>query len=168
MDPINVIQWVDTIDQSLSKFDPTHADYYHSNASAAKTPLNELDKWIQVQVSQIPQDRRKLVSDHAFFGYFAKRYGFEQTGMVTKSFSTNASPSALELTELQGEIQKAAVPAIFINNTSNPKIAEQIAKDLGIQIVQIYAGSLSQSGGDADTYQKYMRYDVARIVEALK
>jgi manganese/iron transport system substrate-binding protein len=168
MDPNNVIQWIETIDRALSELDPAHSDYFHANAVASKASLVELDKWIQDQVSVIPADHRKLVSDHAFFGYFAKRYDFEQAGMVNKSFSTSASPSAQDISQLQEEIQKAGIPAIFVSNTANPKIAEQLAEDLGIKIVPIYSGSLSQPNGEADTYQKYMQFDVTQIVNALK
>lgn len=168
MDPINVIAWVDVIDQSLSEFDPANRDYYHQNAAAAKVTLQDLDKWIVDQVSQIPPERRLLVSDHAVFGYFAQRYNFIVVGMVIHSFSTNASISAQDLSVLQQKILEEGALAVFVSHASNPKIAEQLANDLGIKVVQIYSGSLGQPGGEADTYEKYMHYNVTQIVNALK
>ncbi len=168
MDPMNIVQWTNTIEATLIEFDAENTEAYRSSTALAQNDLEVLDKWIQDQVTQIPMDRRKLVSDHQIFGYFARRYDFELTGLVISSFSTNASPSAQEIAQLQNEIKGSSVPAIFVSHTANPKIAEQIANDLGVKIVQIFAGSLSQPGGDADTYDKYMRFNVAQIVEALK
>jgi ABC-type Zn uptake system ZnuABC Zn-binding protein ZnuA len=58
------------------------------------------------QVNQIPQERRKLVTDHTVFTYFASRYGFEQIGAVVPSYSTLAQPSAQQLAELEDTIRE--------------------------------------------------------------
>jgi ABC-type Zn uptake system ZnuABC Zn-binding protein ZnuA len=60
------------------------------------------------------------------------------------------------------------VPAIFVSKDTNAALAEQIARDTGVNLVYVYSGSLGESGGEADTYLKYMRFNVAAIVAALK
>ncbi len=103
MDPTNVEHWVDRIEQALSEADPEQAATYQANAQAYRQALSDLDAWISQQVAQVPQANRKIVSDHVVFGYFARRYGFEQVGAVIPSISTLASPSAQELAALGGD-----------------------------------------------------------------
>jgi len=168
VDPNNVIVWAQNIAAALSDADPAHAGEYQANAEAYITELQELDAWIRTQVAQIPAENRKLVTDHLLYGYFAEEYGLEQVGALVGSFSTNASPSAQELAALEDLIRTQDIPAIFVGKSVNPALAEQVAQDTGIKVVSLYTGSLSESGGEADSYLKYMRYNVRAIVEALK
>ncbi|MBN1955510.1 MAG: zinc ABC transporter substrate-binding protein [Anaerolineae bacterium] len=168
LDPHNVIVWVQNIERALSQLDPVNAEIYTANAAAYRTELEELDAWIQAQVAQIAGPERRLVADHAMLGYFADRYGFEQVGAVLPGFSTLAEPSAQERAELEEAILALDVGAIFVGVTSNPRLAQQIARDTGIQVVPLYTGSLSASGGPAENYLALMRYNVTAIVTALQ
>jgi ABC-type Zn uptake system ZnuABC Zn-binding protein ZnuA len=168
MDPANVKQWVDRIEQVLSEADPEQAATYQANAQAYRQALSDLDAWISQQVVQVPQANRKIVSDHLVFGYFARRYGFEQVGAVIPSISTLASPSAQELAALEEIINSLGVKAIFVDSTVNPGLSQRIASDTQIQVVPVYSGSLSPAAGPAATYLDFMRANVTAIVQALK
>jgi len=167
-DPNNVIVWTQNIATALAKADPANASVYQANADTYIASLRELDAWIRNEVDQIPPERRKLVTDHYAFGYFADEYGFEQIGALVGSFSTNASPSAQEIATLEDTIRAQNVPAVFVGTTVNASLAEQVAQDTGTKIVPVYTGSLTAPGGDADSYLAFMRYNVSAIVEALK
>lgn len=167
-DPNNVIVWAQNIAAALAKSDPANAKTYQANADAYIAALTELDGWIRAQVEQIPAERRKIVTDHLVFGYFADEYGLEQVGALIGSFSTNAAPSAQELAALEDKIKEQGVPAVFVGQTVNPELAEQVAQDTGVKLVHVYTGSLSAPGGEADSYLAFMRYNVNAIVEALK
>jgi ABC-type Zn uptake system ZnuABC Zn-binding protein ZnuA len=167
-DPQNVEIWAGNAAKALSAADPDGAAYYRANADELIAELQALDAWIQEQVALIPEVNRKLVSDHAIFGYFAHRYGLQQAGLIMASFSTNAASSAQELAALEDVIASENVPAIFVSKGTNAALAEQIGRDTGVSVVYVYSGSLGEPGGEADTYLKYMRYNVAAIVAALK
>jgi ABC-type Zn uptake system ZnuABC Zn-binding protein ZnuA len=148
--------------------DPTNAEIYRNNAAAYSVELQELDSWVHTEVNRVPDDRRQLVTDHDALGYFANRYGFEQVGTIVSSFSTDAAPSAQELAELEDAIRSLTVPAVFVGTTVNPALAEQVAADTGTRLVPLYTGSLSEAGGEADSYLNFMRYNVRAIVDALR
>jgi manganese/iron transport system substrate-binding protein len=167
-DPNNVIVWTQNIAAALAKADPANASVYRANADTYIASLRDLDAWIRTEVAQIPPERRKLVTDHYAFGYFADEYGFEQVGALVGSFSTNASPSAQEIAALEDTIRAQNVPAVFVGATLNATMAEQVAQDTGTKIVSVYTGSLTAPGGDADSYLAFMRYNVNAIVSALK
>jgi manganese/iron transport system substrate-binding protein len=167
-DPQNVAVWVKNIQKTLSEADPKNASVYRANAEAYTNQLFQLDAWIRDQVMLIPLENKKMVTDHVSFTYFAERYGFEQVGAIIPSFSSLAEPSAQDLADLETKIKEMNVPAVFISEAANPTLAQQIAKDTGVNIVRLFNGSLSEPTGLAPTYLDFMRYNVEAIVKALK
>jgi ABC-type Zn uptake system ZnuABC Zn-binding protein ZnuA len=167
-DPNNVVTWVNNIQQTLVALDPANASSYESNASSYEAELHELDAWVREQVSQIPQEQRKIVTDHDIFGYFVERYGFTQVGAIFPGYSTLTEPSAKELAELEDKVRDLDVKAVFVGHTVNPSLAQRVAEDTGVQLVYVYTGSLSQAGEPADSFIAYVRYNVNAIVNALK
>ncbi len=167
-DPNNVAVWTRNIAQALSALDSENAETYAENAEAYEVELGELDAWIQDQVAGVPEGNRKLVTDHASFGYLARRYGFEQVGAVFPGYSTLAEPSARELAALEDAIEKYEVRAVYVGLTINPDLARRVAEDTGTKLVYLYAGSLSEEDGPAGDYLAMMRYNVSAIVDALR
>jgi len=167
-DPNNVVIWVRNIEGALSALDPGNAGVYQANTQAYVAKLEALDAWIREQVAQVPEENRKIVTDHRVLGYFARAYGFELVGAVVEAYSAAAEPSAQEIVALEDNIRQIGVPAVFVGRTVNPKLAARVAEDTGIQLVPLYTGSLSEAGGEADSYIDFMRYDVSAMIAALK
>jgi ABC-type Zn uptake system ZnuABC Zn-binding protein ZnuA len=166
-DPRNVAAWSETIAQVLATADPDHASMYRARADAYQREIGELDRWIRDRVATVPEEARRLVTDHEAFGYFADLYGFEQTGTIFAGYSTLSEPSARELAALEDAIRAAGVPCLFVGTTIPSDLAERVAADTGTRIVFLYTGSLSEPGGPAATYLDLMRFDVEQIVEGL-
>ena len=167
-DPNNVMVWTQKVSRTLGEADPANVNAYAANAEKYQTELEELDAWIREQVSQIPVEQRKIVTDHRLFGYFVEEYGFEQVGAIIPGYSSLAEPSAQELAAIEDAIHDLDVKAVFVGNTVNPMLAERIAEDTGTQLISIYTGSLSEPGGGAESYLTYMRYNTIAFVDALK
>ena len=167
MDPTLVAAWTVEIAEVLSEVDPDHAGAYSQRAATLAGELDELDAWVREQVAAIPQHRRILMTDHGVFGYFADRYGFKVLDTVNPGFSTASEPSARHLAGLRDAITEHAVAAVFVGVTVNPQAAQAVTDDLGIEVVALYTGSLSQPDGPAATYQDFIRVNVERIVAAL-
>ena len=169
-DAANAIVMVGNIRDALVSADPAHADRYEANATATIARFQELDAWIREQVAILPQDRRKLVTSHDTFGYFADAYGFEIIGTALGSLSTEAGdPSARDIGLLVEEIAAAGVPAIFAENVANPDLMTAIAAEAGVQLAPtLYTDALGPAGSPGETYDGMMRSNVMTIVDALK
>jgi manganese/iron transport system substrate-binding protein len=165
--PTNVAIFVHNIEHALSSLDPANADTYRANAQAYQTSLQTLDEWIKTQIATIPPENRKLITDHASFGYYADRYGLEQIGAVIPAFSTAAEPSARQLAALEDATRTYGVKAVFVGTTVNPGLARQVAEDTGTQLVTLYTGSLGPPGSGVETYVDYTCYNTITIIEAL-
>lgn len=166
--PANALVFVKNIEHALSRLDPANADLYRANAEAYAAELETLDAWVKAQTASIPPENRELVTDHAMFGYYAERYGLEQIGAVIPAFSSAAEPSANDLAALTDAITAAGVKAVFVGNTVNSSLARRVADDTGVQLVQLYTGSLGLPGSGVETYLEYIRYNTTAIVAALK
>lgn len=166
-DPRNVAAWSETIARVLAEADPDHASTYRARADAYQKEIGELDLWIRDRVATIPNEARRLVTDHEAFGYFADLYGIEEIGTILPGYSTLSEPSARELAALEDAIRAAGVPCLFVGTTIPSDLAEQVAADTGTRIVFLYTGSLSEPDGPAATYLDLMRFDVEQIVRGL-
>ena len=134
-----------------------------ANSSVALTTnLEELDKEIQQTISGL-QDCN-LVSGHDEMGYFAARYGCQIIGAIIPSFTTTSEATAGELAELKSLIKQYKVAAIFTGLGTNPAVADQLAKELGIKAVTLSTHYLD----GANNYQEFMLRMVTQIAEALK
>ena len=168
LDPNNVIVYVENIREGLTHFDPDGAAIYQSNADAYVSQLEALDTWINEHVSQIPPERRLLVTNHEALGYFADRYSFTVIGAVLPSVSSDASTSAGQMAELIEQIKSSGTPAIFLDEVENPALAQQIADETGVKIVaDLHLESLTD-GPPAATYIDMMKHNVTQIVNALR
>ena len=168
LDPNNVLVYVENIREALTHFDPDGAALYKSNADAYVAQLKDLDIWISEQVSQIPPEKRLLVTNHEALGYFADRYGFTVIGAILPGVSSDASASAGQMSALIDQIKASGVPALFLDEVENPALAQQIADETGVKVVEdLHLESLTD-GPPAGTYIDMMKHNVTRIIEALK
>ncbi len=166
--PLNVASWTSVIADQLSTLDAPNATIYKTNAEKYQAELQQLDNALKAQFARIPPERRKLVTDHDTFGYLANHYNFDLVGAVIPSTSSTAEPSAQEIAALEEAVKKYNVPAIFVANEVNASVAERITTDTGTRLVPVYVESLSKSGGPADTYIAFMKYNAAAITNGLK
>ncbi len=166
----NSIIAVGNIRDALVAADPAHAADYTANAAAYLSQLKDLDAYIVAQTATLPTDRRKLVTNHDAFGYFAYRYGFTLEGSAFASFTTEAEdPSARQIAALVEDIKSTGVPAIFPENIENASQLQQIANEAGVKLApDLYSDALGKPGTPGDTYIKMMTYNIDTIVAALK
>lgn len=168
-DVSNAIVMVENIRDALVAADPANAETYEANASSTMTDLEALDAWVREEIATLPQERRKLVTSHDTFGYFADAYGFEVLGTALGSLSTEVGdPSAQEIAALIDEIEASGVPAIFAENVTNPDLMQSIAAEAGVTLAPtLYTDALGPAGSAGATYDGLMRSNVTKIVEAL-
>lgn len=128
---------------------------------AAAEGLRALDAEVQAVMSTVNDCR--LVTGHDSMQYFAQRYGCEVIGAVIPSLSTGAEPSAGELSELRRVAQGAGVAAIFTELGTPTAVAEQIAREVGVPLVELSTHVVPDGGG----YRQFMLSMAVDIAEAL-
>ncbi len=168
MDPVNAGLWTLAIRDTLIDLDPANERVYTANANAYLVELAAAQTEAHTLIDQVPEDRRYIVTNHLAFNYFTERFGLTLVGVVIPGGSTTSEPSVQDVVELIEVIQEYHVPAIFTETTVSEDLAEQIADETGAGIARLYTGSLSQPGGEADTYINYLLFNATQMSNALK
>jgi ABC-type Zn uptake system ZnuABC Zn-binding protein ZnuA len=164
-DPVLARGYVEKIREALIALDPQGKDRYTSNAKAYSDQLVSLEAELKAKVATLPADRRRLVTSHDAFPYFAKAFGFEIVGFAQPE--PDKLPSAGELAALINKVKAAKVPAIFSEAGVSPQLADTIAKETGAKVItDLPTDSLLDK--PADSYIGLMRVVVDKIVAALK
>ena len=152
-DPRNAEVAVREIEHQLIAADPDRRRDFERNAAAYLAELRALDAGVARCMGRIPASRRKLVTDHDAFGYFADRYGIDVVGAVIPSQTTQAQPSAKDLAELADLIEREGVEAIFPESSLSSKVAETIAEQTGATAsYTLYGDTLGPQDSDGATY----------------
>jgi zinc/manganese transport system substrate-binding protein len=169
-DVTNVILYTQNVRDALSNIDPAHKDLYRSDAKNYIQQLQELDAWVKLQVASIPTDKRKLVTNHDALGYFARAYGFQIIGAVIPSATTEAAdPSAKETVDLLNIIKANSVHAIFSENMANPKLAQTLSKEAGVEVgPELFTDALGPAGSEGENYINMIKYNVKVFKKYLK
>jgi zinc/manganese transport system substrate-binding protein len=160
--PHNVVLYARNIAAALAQVDPAGATTYQSNATAYVKELQTLDTWAMAQFAAIPAAKRKVITSHDAFGYFAAQYQIRF--LAPQGVSTDAEPSARQVAQLIRQIQREKIRAVFVENMRNPMLLAQLARDAGVTVgPALYVDALSPTGGPADSYLKLMRHNVTAL-----
>jgi len=131
--------------------------------------MGATDEAIATLVGDVPEDSRRLVTNHESFGYFAARYGFELIGVVIPGGSTLAEPSSASLAALVEIMESEGVRVIFAETSQPSTLAEAVAAELGddVQVVELFTESLGPPGSGAETIAAMLLTNAERITTAL-
>jgi ABC-type Zn uptake system ZnuABC Zn-binding protein ZnuA len=150
---------------ALVKISPADKALFSANAAKYLDQLDALEKWAKRKVAELPRDRRKLVTSHEAFQYFAKEHGF--TIHAIEGVTRADQPSSKKVAEIVETIRTAGVKAIFPESLSNPKVLKEITRETGAKVgPELYGDGLGP--GSASTYEGMYRHNVTAIVDALK
>jgi len=158
--------YVNNIRDGLIAVDPDGKATFTANAKAYLAELDGLEKEVRAAVASIPKERRVVVTNHDAFAYFGAAYGLRF--IAPQGVSTDAAPSAQAVARIIRQIKKERIPAIFIENVTDRRLAERIASESGARIGgTLYSDQLSAPGGPAGTYIDMVRHNIRELTAAL-
>ena len=150
-DPRNVVRAAGVIGERLGA---------REGARAYAARVRRVDAAIERCMAAIPRARRKLVTNHDAFGWFAERYGIEVLGTIIPGGSTSAQPSARDVRELVEAIEREGVTTIFPESALDQRLEQAVAREAGVEVGEpLYADTL----GPADTYLDALKHDASAI-----
>lgn len=164
----NAIAMVNAIRDALIELSPEDREEFIQNAANFNAQLQQLDAWTAKQIQTIPANKRKLVTTHDAFQYYANAYGLDVFGTLI-GISTEEQPSAQTVKKLSDAIKSTGVPAIFAETTINPALIKTVAGESGAKLAptSLYSDSIGAPGSDGDSYIKMVVSNTRTIVQAL-
>jgi zinc/manganese transport system substrate-binding protein len=154
------------IRDALSAADPSGARIFRSNTEGYLAKLDALDREVRQAVSRIPPAHRKVISTHKAFGYFAAAYGIEF--VAPQGVSTESEASARDIASIITQIRTLKIPAVFLENVSDPRLMRRISAETGATIGgTLYSDGLTDEKGEAPTYIDMVRHNIKALTGAL-
>jgi len=158
--------YVINIRDALVASDPQGQAEYEAQAKAYLAQLDEVEAELRAAIASIPADRRKIITTHDAFGYFAAAYGVQFIAPV--GISTESEASAQDVARIIRQVRSQKIPAVFLENVTDPRLARQIAAESGAKLGgALYSDSLSPPGGPAGTYIDMVRHNIRELKAAL-
>ncbi|MGY4511642.1 metal ABC transporter substrate-binding protein [Bradyrhizobium sp. USDA 3650] len=162
----NVKIYVTDIANALATADPDDAEFFRAQAKAYLEKLETLDREVRDAVAKIPQERRKVISTHDAFGYFAAEYGVQFIAPL--GVSTETEPSARDIATIIGQIKAQKIPAVFLENISDDRLIRRIAAETGSKVGgTLISDGLTGEKGPAPTYIDMVRHNIKALTSAL-
>jgi zinc/manganese transport system substrate-binding protein len=159
--------YVGNIRDALVAADPASAELLRSQADAYLAKLDALDREVRAAMAQIPESRRRVISTHSAFGYFAAAYGVEFIAPI--GVSTESEASARDIARIITQVRSAKIPAVFLENMSDPRLIRRISAETGAKVGgTLYSDSLTAEKGDAPTYIDMVRHNIKALTSALR
>lgn len=166
-DITNARRYVESIASALVIILPQDAIAITARAKAYDAELGKLDNWVKSELATIPNEKRKIITSHDAFGYFATAY--HVTFLAPQGVSTETAPTATQIAKLIDQMKAEKVRVVFFENMTSPKLVEQLAKEAGASVGEpVYSDALSAADGPAASYVDMFHHNVALFKEAMQ
>src|SRR3990172_882629 len=162
LDPRLAARYVERIRDVLIEHDRQGRAQYEANARTYLEQVGALDRETEAAVQSIPPERRKLVTFHDAFRYFATRYGLEIVAVVVRS--PGQEPSAQDVARLTETLRSEGVPAVYKEPQFNAAVLEQAADEAGVRVLDLLSDAYTEGVG---TYLELMRFNLRQLQEGL-
>jgi zinc/manganese transport system substrate-binding protein len=140
---------------------------FRANAARYLAELDALEADVRAAVAKIPPERRKVISTHNAFGYFAEAYGI--AFIAPLGVSTETEPSARDIAAIISQIRREKIPAVFLENMSDDRLIARIAAETGARVGgTLFSDALTDEKGDAPTYIAMVKHNIRALTSALE
>ncbi len=158
--------YVANIRDGLIKADPAGKATYEANAAKYLAAIDAEENAVKEAIASLPPARRRIITSHDAFGYFADAYGLEI--IAPEGVSTESEASAQDVAKIIRQIRAEHIPAVFVENVTDRRLLDQIARETGAKIGgELYSDALSPPDGPAPTYLGMFRHNIGALTAAL-
>jgi zinc/manganese transport system substrate-binding protein len=162
----DAVIYAENIARALAAADPPRASVYRRGLREYEAKLEALDQHVREELGAIPAEKRRVITSHDAFGYYGKAYGV--TFLAPEGISTDSEPSAKTIAELIRQIRREGIKALFLENISDPRLVEELARETGTTPgPPLYSDALSRPNGLASTYIQMIEHNTAVLKQGM-
>jgi zinc/manganese transport system substrate-binding protein len=159
-------RYATTMSDAFARRWPAQRDEIDRRLADYLSRIDRLDARVRDRLDAVPRAMRRVITSHDAFGYFGAAYGVDF--LAPQGWTTHSEPSAAAVGRLIRQIKQDGVRAIFVENISDPRLVERIAREGGARVGgTLYSDALSQPGGLAPTYLAMMEHNARTLAAAL-
>lgn len=163
---------VKTVVNGLSEIDPVGKAEYQKRGAELQAKMKELHQWAQKRVSELPGEKRILITSHDAFNYFGRAHGFQVVGL--QGVSTADEAGLADMAKMVDFIKQKKIKAVFVESSVPHNTIERISKDSGARIGgELFSDAMGtpgqiENGYDLGTYEGMIKHNANTVVNALK
>jgi zinc transport system substrate-binding protein len=162
LDPVRYAAVVQAVTDKLVETDSANADGYKARAKTLLDEVGTLDSDFKTGLANCKL--KTFVTSHEAFAYLAKRYGLTMVGIA--GFTPDAEPTPARIKEVQDIVKKQGVTTIFYEELVSPKVAETIARDVGVKTAVLSPIEGLSDANSKETYLTLMRENLQELRKA--
>lgn len=165
-DPARVRVYVQNIAAAMAQRWPAERAAIEARRDAYLAKLAALETRLRAELERVPRAERRVITSHDAFGYLGEAFGVDF--LTAQGWNPEAQASAAATARLIRQIREQKVRAIFVENISDPRLMERIAREGGARVGGVlYSDALSGAQGPAPDYLDFMAHNVRSIAAAL-
>jgi zinc/manganese transport system substrate-binding protein len=159
-------RYAETIRAALVAAAPARTAEINERAAAYQERLIALDQDTRSRINALPESRRRVITSHDAFGYFAAAYGVRF--IAPRGWTTGSEPSAETVARIVRQARETQASALLVENISDPRLIERIAREAQVKVGgELYSDALSPPGTAADTYLRMFEHNVRTLLDAM-
>ena len=163
---VNGQRYAETIRAALVAAAPARSAEINERAAAYQERLIALDQDTRSRIAALPESRRRVITSHDAFGYFAAAYGVRF--IAPRGWTTGSEPSAETVARIVRQARQTQASALLVENISDPRMIERIAREAQVKVGgELYSDALSPPGTAADTYLRMFEHNVRTLLDAM-
>ncbi len=165
--PVNAMEFVNVIADTLSREDPANAEAYAAGAERYLEELQTIHEGF-LTVSEARRRNMIVVGDKFPFRYLAEEYGLTYRAAFS-GCSTDTEPSARTIAYLIDKVREGQIPAVYYLELSSHRVAEIIGEETGAQPLLLHScHNVTRAELDAGvTYADLMRGNIESLRKGL-
>ena len=159
-------RYAETLRAALVAAAPQRSAEINAQAASYVARMAALDQDTRSRIAALPESRRRVITSHDAFGYFAAAYGVRF--IAPRGWTTGSEPSAETVARIVRQARETQASALLVENISDPRLIERIAREAHLRVGgELYSDALSAPGTAADTYIHMFEHNVRTLLDAM-
>lgn len=163
----NALVYIENIRKIFVQMDAGNAEAYNANAAAYAEQVKAIKADLVTELSDVPADKRFLVTSEGAFSYLAKDLGMQEVYLWPMNADQQGTPQ--QVRKVIDTVRKKSIPVVFSESTISDKPAKQVAAETDATYGGVlYVDSLSEPDGAVPTYLDLLKVTTSTIAEGFR